>query len=167
MKCRWLGFTLMELMVVVSIIAILALLSVPGFQDQIVRDQITKALPLTDIATQPISAWWAARHSFPRDNSSIGLPPADLVVNNYISSVMVVEGAVHVTFGNRAHGQIKGKTLTLRPAVVDDAPIVPVTWVCGYAEAPEVMTIKGENRTNVPASFLPFICRARGKRTGR
>jgi len=160
------GFTLMEMMVVVSVIAILALLAVPGFQDQIVRDQIGKALPLADIATQPISAWWAARRSLPRDNSSIGLPAADRVVNNYVSSVQVVDGAVHVTFGHRAHGQIQGKVLTLRPAVVEDAPVVPVTWVCGYAEAPQVMTVKGENRTDVPANFLPFICRARGKRSG-
>jgi type IV pilus assembly protein PilA len=38
---------------------------------------------------------------------------------------------------------------------------VPVTWVCGYAEPPDKMTVRGENRTNIPANFLPFSCRAR------
>lgn len=46
--------------------------------------------------------------------------------------------------------------------MVEDAPIVPVTWVCGFAEAPGKMTVKGENKTNVQASYLPFMCRARG-----
>ena len=53
---------------------------------------------------------------------------------------------------------------TLRAAVIEDAPIVPVTWVCGYAEAPDKMTLHGQNQTNVPAAFLPFACRSRAKK---
>ena len=68
-------------------------------------------------------------------------------------------GAIHVTFGNRAHSTIAGKILTLRAAVVEDAPIVPITWVCGYASAPDKMTIKGENKTNIPPGYLPARCR--------
>ena len=75
--------------------------------------------------------------------------------------MMAVEnGAIHVTFGNRANSSIAGKILTLRPAVVEDAPIVPVAWACGYAEAPEKMAVKGENRTNIPEALLPIECRA-------
>jgi type IV pilus assembly protein PilA len=157
------GFSLIEVMVVLGIFAILALIAVPSFQDQIVRDQIGAALPLTDIAKQPISAWWTARRSLPPDNTAIGLPAPEKVVNNQITSVEVAGGAIHVTFGHRAHAQIGGKVLSLRPAVVEDAPVVPVTWVCGYAEGPPPMTVKGENRTNIPAGFLPFACRARGR----
>jgi len=50
--------------------------------------------------------------------------------------------------------------LTLRPAVVEDAPIVPVTWVCGHAAPPGKMTVKGENKTDIPITYLPFRCRA-------
>jgi len=73
----------------------------------------------------------------------------------------VQNGAIHIMFGNRANDIIKSKTLTIRPAVVDDAPIVPVAWVCGNAEVPGKMTVKGENKTDIPASYLPFACRAR------
>ena len=155
------GFTLVEMMVVVAVIAILALMAVPSFQDQIVRDQINNALPLADIGKTPVAVSWAVAQSFPADNAAAGLPPANKIVNNYISSVLVQDGALHVTFGNRANRLLDGKVLTIRPAVVEDAPVVPVTWVCGYAEAPDKMTVKGENKTNISANFLPFTCRAR------
>ena len=50
--------------------------------------------------------------------------------------------------------------LSLRPGVVEDAPIVPVSWVCGNAEPPDKMTVKGLNKTDVPVRYLPLNCRA-------
>jgi type IV pilus assembly protein PilA len=158
------GFSLMEVMVALAIIAILALMAAPSFQDQIVRDQIKTALPLADIAKKPVETAWTALQAFPADNAAAGLPPGDKIVSNQIKSVLVQDGAIQITFGNRASGLITGKILTLRPAVVVDAPIVPVAWVCGYAEAPEKMTAMGQNQTNIPDSFLPFNCRARAKK---
>lgn len=155
------AFTLVEAMVVLGIVAILALMAAPSFQDQIVRDQINKALPLADLAKKPVAAAWAAVQAFPADNAAAGLPTADRIVSNYVSAVAVDKGAIHVTFGNRANGAIHGKVLTLRPAVVADAPVVPVEWVCGFAEPPGKMTVRGENRTDILPRWLPFNCRAR------
>lgn len=160
MKKHNAGFTLIELMVVIGIVAILSLMLVPGYQDKLIRDQIVEALPLADIARTPVAAAWALTQSFPADNAAAGLPAADKIVNNFISSVEVQAGAIHITFGNRANGTIRGKTLTLRPATVDEAPVVPVTWVCGYAAPPGRMTVKGGNKTDIPMNFLPFLCRA-------
>jgi type IV pilus assembly protein PilA len=154
------GFTLLELMVVVGIIAILALLAIPTYQDKFIRDQIAEALPLADIAKPPVALSWAMLQNFPADNAAAGLPVADKIVNNYISSVAIQAGAINITFGNHANRAVLGKILTLRPAVVTDAPIVPVTWVCGYATAPDKMTLRGENKTNIPPGWLPIRCRA-------
>jgi type IV pilus assembly protein PilA len=154
------GFTMIEMAVVMVIIAILALMAVPGYQDRIVRDQIVSAMPLADIAKAPVALSWATLQSFPADNAAAGLPPAEKIVNNFISSVSVQAGAIQVTFGNSANGILKGKVLTLRPAVVVDAPVVPVAWVCGNAAGPGQMTVKGENKTNILAKYLPFNCRA-------
>jgi type IV pilus assembly protein PilA len=154
------GFTMIEIAVVLAIVGIMAVLAVPSFQGRIVRDQIVSAVTLADIAKTPIALSWATLQSFPADNASAGLPSAEKIVSNYISSVSVESGAIHITFGNSVNGLIRGKILTLRPAVVLDAPIVPVAWVCGNAAAPGQMTVKGENKTDVPAAYLPYNCLA-------
>jgi type IV pilus assembly protein PilA len=153
------GFTLIEMMVVLAVIAILALMAFPTYQDKLVRDQIVEALPLADIAKAPVAAAWTLLKVFPPDNATAALPPAEKIVSNLVSAVAVEGGAIHITFGNRANGAIRGKVLTLRPAIVEDAPIVPIAWVCGTATVPTNMTAKGTNRTSIPPNYLPLKCR--------
>ena len=153
------GFTLIELMVVVSIIAILALMAVPLYHDKIIREQVIAAVPLTDIAKGPIAAAWTATKSFPDDNAATGLPVPEKVVSNYVKSLTVEGGAIHMVFGNQANAALRGMTLSLRPAVVEDAPIVPVAWICGYAAVPDKMTVKAANKTDIPKGWLPVNCR--------
>lgn len=150
---------MIEMMVILGIVAILLLLAIPTYQDKFIRDQIVEALPLADIAKTPVAASWTLLRSLPADNAAAGLPTADRIVNNYVSAIAVEDGALHITFGNRANANLKGKILTLRPAVVEDAPIVPVAWVCGLASVPGKMTARGENRTNIALHHLPLRCR--------
>ena len=81
------------------------------------------------------------------------------VVSNFVSALEVKDGVINMTFGNKAHPKIAGKMLSLRPAVIDESQIVPIAWICGNAKAPKQMTIKGENKTNVPDEYLPQLCR--------
>lgn len=146
-------------MMVIGVLAILALIALPTFIDKLVRDQVNEALPLADVAKPPITAAWAQGLAWPADNAAAGLPPAEKIVNTLVSSVAVQDGAIHMVFGNRAHGALKGKTLTLRPAVVEDARVVPVAWICGKAPVPGKMTVKGSDRTDIPVGLLPRRCR--------
>lgn len=157
------GFTLLEMMAVIAVIAILAAMALPSYLFKIVREQIESAVTLSEVAKKPLALSWPATQTFPVDNATAGLPSADKIVNTYVSAVEVQDGAIHITFGNRANGALKGKVLSLRAAVVEDAPIVPVTWVCAGAEAPEKMTIKGIDRTSVAPEHLPMACRRRVK----
>jgi type IV pilus assembly protein PilA len=154
------GFTMIEMMVVLAIIAILVMMAYPTYQDKLVRDQVNEALPLADVAKAPVAVSWALLKVFPPDNAAAALPPPEKIVSNLVSAVVVESGAIHITFGNRANGAIRGKVLTLRPAVVEDAPVVPVAWVCGTAPVPGNMSAKGVNRTNIPPNYLPLKCRA-------
>ena len=151
---------MVELMVVIGVIAILALIAAPNISDKIVRDQIVDAVRLADIAKTPVAVLWATTATLPVDNAAAGLPAADSIVNNYISAVAVESGAIQVTFGNRANGNIRGKVLSFRPGVVEAAPIVPVAWVCGNAEPPGRMSVRGLNKTSVALKYLPLNCRS-------
>lgn len=153
------GFTAVEMMVVVAILGILAMIAIPSSMSRIIKEQIVAAMPLADVAKSPIAASWTLSKTLPADNEAAGLPSHDKVVNNFVSDVEVQNGVIHMTFGNKAHPQIKGKILSIRPAVIEESQIVPVTWVCGNAKAPEKMTLKGENKTNVSPDYLPFLCR--------
>ena len=156
------GFTLIELMVAVAVVAILVSIALPSFRGKLVRDQIIEAMKIAEVAKPAIGAVWSTTHTMPADNAAAGLPVADKIVGNFVSSVVVEGGAIHVTFGNKANAAIVGKLLTLRPAVVEDAPIVPIAWVCGHAGAVATMAAKGTDRTTVEPSLLPFNCRASG-----
>jgi type IV pilus assembly protein PilA len=154
------GFSLLELTIVIGIIVILALLALPGIPDKVIRDRIVESIKLADIVKPKVATVWSTTGKLPIDNVAVGLPVADKIVNDMISSVAVESGAIQITFGNKANAAIQGKVLTLRPGVVDDAPIVPVSWVCGDAEPPNKMTARGLNKTSVPARYLPLACRS-------
>jgi type IV pilus assembly protein PilA len=153
------GFTLIELMVVVSIIAILALLAVPSLRDSLMRQQVADALPLVDFAKKAVAAQYAASAAFPADNAQAGVPPADRIVSRHVRSVEVRNGVLVMTFGNQAMGGLAGSTLSLRPAYVDGYPQVPISWLCGSAPVPANMRVQGNNETSLPEKFLPRSCR--------
>ena len=153
------GFSAIEMMVVVAIIAILASIAIPSQMGRIVKEQVVAALPLADIAKEPITASWKADKMLPADNKEANLPVPEKVVSNFVSALEVKNGVINITFGNKAHSKIAGKILSLRPAVIEESQIVPIAWVCGNAKAPDKMTIKGENKTTVPDAYLPQLCR--------
>jgi type IV pilus assembly protein PilA len=134
-------------------------MAIPTYHDKFIREQVVEAMRLTEIARGPIAVAWATTRTFPADNAAAGLPAPEKVVSNYVKSLTVEAGAIHVVFGNQANGGLRGMTLSLRPAVVEDAPIVPVAWVCGFAAVPDKMTVMAANRTNLPKNWLPVNCR--------
>lgn len=154
------GFTLIELMVVIAVMGVMATMAVPSFQDRVIRAQVTEGLALADFARQAVAAHHArTRGGLPRDNAATGLPPAERIVGNYVSSVAVRSGAIDIRFGNLANRNLSGKTLTLRPAVVEGYPQVPIAWVCGTAATPDTMKLHGDNATDLPGHHLPLDCR--------
>lgn len=153
------GFTLIELMIVVAILGILSVIAVPTYQDRVIRAQVGEGLNLAEFVQQSIQTYYTKNQRFPANNAEAGLPDSGKIVGNYVTDVQVREGAVVITFGNRVNRFIDKKRLTLRPAIVDGHPVVPIAWVCGNASVPGKMQANGRNVTDIPAPQLPIDCR--------
>lgn len=155
----WSGFTLIELMIVVAILGILSVIAVPTYQDRVIRAQVSEGLDLAKFAQESIQAYYKKNHRLPANNAAAGLPESSKIVGNYVTDVLVHEGAVVVTFGNRVNRFIDKKKLALRPAIVEGYPAVPIAWVCGNASVPKKMKVRGRNDTDIPPPQLPIDCR--------
>ncbi|MCP4701236.1 MAG: pilin [Gammaproteobacteria bacterium] len=153
------GFTLIELMIVVALIGILSTMAIPTYQEYIIRGQIAEAMNLSDGVQKSIAEYYKEYQRFPADNQTAGAPEPKHMISNFVTGVHVMDGAIHVTLGNRVNALAAGKILSLRPAYVNGSPATPISWLCGYAEAVDGMTAQGDNKTSVPAVYLSPGCR--------
>lgn len=153
------GFTLIELMIVVAIIGILASIALPSYQDYTMRAQLVEALTLASELKINIKDYHKSHGRFPINNEDAGLPQAEYLIGNFVESIVVENGALHVKLGNKINQNLVGKTLSLRPLVVPQSPTSPISWNCGSAKAPKGMAAVGEDRTTVDNKHLPTICR--------
>lgn len=153
------GFTLVELMVVVGIIAILALMTLPLYIERNVQEQVKEGVAFAEFMQRGVAAVFALTGALPKDNAAAGLPPPEKIIGNYVTSGTVADGVITLVFGNLAVSNIRGKRVTLRPGYVPDAPQVPVSWICAFGRIPSGLTVAGNNATDIPQQWLPVACR--------
>jgi type IV pilus assembly protein PilA len=153
------GFTWIEMLMVVGVIAILALMAIPSMRDGILKKQVAEGLDLAGIARSGVQAAWTLTGEMPADNKAANIPESRKIVGNVVKAVNVDHGAVTVTFGNNASKALEGKRITLRPAVVPDERVVPIAWLCHAAKEPAGMKAQGSDETDVPPEWLPVSCR--------
>ena len=153
------GFTLIELVLVIAVVAILATIAVPDYSGKIIRVQVLEAIEMSSVAKDAVEQFRISTGQFPANNAAAGLPTQDKFIGNYVTSLAIDGGAIKMTFGNRAHNDIKSKVLSIRPSVVAGEILIPIAWTCGFASTPGGMVTQGNNETDFSISELPFDCR--------
>lgn len=109
------GFTLIELMIVVAIIAVLAAVALPAYQDYVARSQVAEGYSLASDARTAIVLYHADESAYPPGNYEAGLAEPGSITGQYVESVSVGDrnGQVAILFGNDASQKISGDTLLL------------------------------------------------------
>lgn len=154
------GFTFIELLSVISIIGILAAVAVPAYTDYLKRSKVAEGIILSNAVMKNIADFYAYRGAFPQSNASLDLPSPEMLQGDYVKQIEVNQGVVNVQFSPNTFYQSEiDYWLSIRPALVKDAPINGVvSWICGYAAAPEALQVIGDNKTSIPQDLLPMAC---------
>ncbi len=160
MKKNIRGFTLIELMIVIAIIGILSTMAIPTYQDYIIRGQIAEANAMVDGVKRSVTDYYTVHRKFPADNKSAGIPQPQHMIGNYVTSVTVENGAIHIALGNRINALAKDKVLSWRPASVDGSRSSPISWLCGFAQPVTGMSSQADNKTTLPGTYLDPSCRS-------
>ena len=156
------GFTWIELVLILAVIGILAAMAFPAMQDQALRKQVKEALALAVVAKTGVQTVWALEGEMPNNNNKAGIPEPEKIIGSFVAAVHVHDGAVTLTLGNQASKQLHGKKVTLRPAVVPDQKVVPISWLCHVFPVPQGMEVHGKDETDVLPQWLPVECRIGG-----
>jgi len=152
MKSMQKGFTLIELMIVVAIIAILAAIAIPAYQNYLIRTQVTEGLTMMDGAKIGAQEFYANKGYFPNTNGSAGLASPTSITGKYVASVTVTGTTTTATItslfkpvGQGPNEKIAAKNVILTGTV--PAGQENVTWTCFSATA------------TVDPKYLPSSCR--------
>jgi len=137
------GFTLIELMIVVAIIAILAAIALPAYQDYTIRAQVAEGISLATGAKASVWDFISNTGRLPPNNQSTGLATNTSIVGTYVKQVDVTGGIIAVTFGYHANQNIKGGQLTFSPYTSGGS----IGWTCR------------PDHVKVVAKYVPTACR--------
>jgi type IV pilus assembly protein PilA len=132
------GFTFIELLIVISIIAFLAAVAIPAYSDYLTRSKMAEAILLSLPVKKAVVDYYGYYGSFPADNHQAGIVSAEQLRGNHVAAILVAHGQIKVKLF-----EIKGE-LEITPIIEDEYPGT-LTWHCGSH--------------TIQSAYLPSTCK--------
>ena len=151
MKKQAAGFTLIELMIVVAIIAILAAIAISQYQDYVIRSQVAEGSSLADGVKTAVGEFVNNRGYYPAVNASAGIATAASIKGEYVSQIDVgtTTGVIIASYGGaKANAKIKTAPKTLSFSAVRNAG--SLEWHCKSGDMPQKWCPSSCNCTGTP-----------------
>jgi type IV pilus assembly protein PilA len=139
------GFTLIELMIVVAIIAILAAIALPAYQDYMVRAKLSEVVVAGDACKNSVVEFYEGQGHLPSFASS----GCNNNKTKYVANTaMPTDGNIQITTTTVPDlGTAAGKVYGLKPTPHAGNTDV-LDWACNSTAG-----------TNIDAKYLPSLCR--------
>ena len=151
-KAKQYGFTLIELMLVVSIIGILCSIAIPNYQQYIIRAKLAEVFEISMPIKKAIADYYAYHGVMPKDNQTLFLAKPELLKGQQVSAMEVDNGAIHITVNIKQQAPI---IISVRPIIlkpeISHIPLDYMAWLygnCPLADT-EKMQVIGTNKTTL------------------
>ena len=156
------GFTLIELMIVVAIIAILAAFALPAYGDYTKRTYVAEGLTLSAAAKNAILDVYSSTGEFPSTNASAGLGLGTAIYGQAVTSVDVGVNGTVGTITIQYNDKVQQAVLGLAMEPVNGGSYV---WACGNntstgsSAAQTAAQGLTSDKQALPDAWLPSNCR--------
>jgi type IV pilus assembly protein PilA len=119
---RSLGFTLLEMMLVIAIIGVMATLAIPAYQDYMVRARVSEGVSLSMPARLAVHEYYSTYHALPENPNVLNFQTPEATMS--VSQINIVsQGVVSIAYTEQAGNG----TLLFTPSVKADGRL---TWCC-------------------------------------